>query len=59
MVLDLDIVKSFKAEKNSTAQYSFRTSDRSGGTLLMVHAIYSGGLSLYIYPWDYVSQENA
>ena len=34
-------------EKNSTAQYI--ASDWSSGTLLMVHAIYSAGLSIYIY----------
>ena len=48
MALDLDS-ENFKAEKNSTAQYSFRTPDRSGGTLLMVRAIYSAGLSIYIH----------
>ena len=32
VALDLDS----KAEKNSTAQYSFRTSDRSGGTLCVL-----------------------
>ena len=35
-LLSTSTVKSFKAEKNSTAQYSFRTSDRSGGTLCML-----------------------
>ena len=47
--LTTSISKSFKAEKNSTAQYSVRTSDWSGGTLLMVRAraIYSAGLSIY------------
>ena len=43
------IVTIFKAsitEKNSTQQYSFQTSDRSGGMLLMVRAIYSAGLSI-------------
>ena len=35
-LLSTSTVKSFKAEKNSTAQYSFRTSDRSGGTLCVL-----------------------
>ena len=58
------IVTSFKAsitEMNSTVQYSFQTSDRSGGMLLKsrVHAIIVQG---YLYnPQDYmyVSLENA
>ena len=59
MALNLDS-ESFKAEKNSIiAQYSFRTSDRSDGTLLMVRAIYSAGLPIILYPRDYVSLENA
>ena len=41
--LSTSIVKNFKAEKNSIAQYSFQT---SGSTLLMVRAIYSAGLSI-------------
>ena len=43
--LDLESFKASITKKNSTAQYSFRTSDWSGGTLLMVRAIYSAGLS--------------
>ena len=48
MALDLDSEASI-TEKNSTAQYSFRALDRSGGTLLIVRAIYSAVLSIYIH----------
>ena len=49
--LSTSIVTSFKAsitEKNSTPQYSFQTSDRSSGTLLMVRAIIAQSY-LYIH----------
>ena len=45
MALDLDS-EIFKAEKNSTAQYSFRTSDQSGGTLLTARLYIAQG---YLY----------